>query len=59
MYFLIIVIGILLLSFILAFRSLRSLGKSEEIGTVKQELKKGKTIFQTDGVRSLEDTTEV
>ncbi len=56
MYFLLIVIGIFLLSFILAYRSLKQLGRSEEIGSVKKELKKGKTIFQTDGVKASENS---
>ena len=59
MYFLLIVIGIFLFSFILALRSLRQLSRSEEIGSVKQELKKGKTIFQTDRARYPEKTSEV
>lgn len=58
MYFLLIVIGIFLFSFILAFRSLKSLNKSHEIGSVKQELKKGKTIFQTEGAKTFENTPE-
>ena len=45
-------LGILLLLFLislgLAFRSLYALSKSEEIGTVKQELKKGKVLYQED-----------
>lgn len=46
MYFSIIVAIIFLLSLFLAFRSLRELTKSEEVGSVKHELKKGKIVFQ-------------
>ena len=43
---------ILILSIILAVRSLKNLEKIEGVKTVKEELKKGKVIFQKDTVSS-------
>lgn len=43
---------IFLISFILALRSLRNLTKIDEVVHVKEELKKGKIIYQSDSSSS-------
>ncbi len=43
-----VIIALAILSVALAYKSLRSMQKLEEVGEAKKELTKGKVIFQND-----------
>jgi len=58
MQFLIILLSLLLVSFVLAFRSLRHMLKLTEVGEVKRELFKKKVIFKND-YSSVDDSSSL
>ena len=55
MIFFLVIISLLTISVILAVLSYRNVHKVHELGKVKEELSKGKVVFQTDTSRKKEE----
>jgi hypothetical protein len=53
-----IILIIVVISFLLAFRSLKQLQKMEKVNEAKKELRRGKVVFQSDSSSASPDSSK-